>query len=344
VAGILEFIDARQERVTFAGAIGVRCTLVHQDDAVTATTPSPQSGGETPNHTPPCRRRTMLEPDASQNWLLAVLPEPTWQRWKANLQPVDLPLGRVLHEAGAVQGHAWFPTTAIVSLIFVLADGGTSELAVVGNDGVVGTSSFMGGGSAPSRAVVCSAGRGFRVSARFIQDEFDWQSPVTHLLLLYTQALMTQMAQTTVCNRYHSLDQQLCRWLLLSLDRARGNELVMTQELIATMLGVRREGVTEAALKLQRAGIIRYTRGHITVLDRAGLERRSCECYAVVRNECDRLQRRSTPAPASLQARRQISSTTPASTTATEAHSNGVTVSPPRATPSAIAISGFTNE
>jgi CRP-like cAMP-binding protein len=183
----------------------------------------------------------------------------------------------------------YFPTTAIVSLLYVLEDGASAEIALVGNEGVVGIALFMGGESTPSRAVVQSAGQGLRLNARTVKQEFELAGPVMHLLLRYTQALLTQMAQTAVCNRHHSLDQQLCRWLLLSLDRLQGTELAMTQELIANMLGVRREGVTEAALSLQKAGLIRYARGHITVIDRAGLERRTCECYEVVKTEYDRL-------------------------------------------------------
>ena len=200
-----------------------------------------------------------------------------------------MPLGEVLYESGATLSHVYFPTTAIVSLLYVMEDRASAEIAVVGNEGIVGISLFMGGGSTPSRAVVQSAGLGLRLNARILKDEFNRAGPVLRLLLRYTQALITQMAQTVVCNRHHSLDQQLCRWLLLSLDRLQGDELVMTQELIANMLGVRREGVTESALKLQAAGLIRYARGHITVLDRAGLEQRTCECYAVVKKEYDRL-------------------------------------------------------
>jgi CRP-like cAMP-binding protein len=188
-----------------------------------------------------------------------------------------------------VQRHVYFPTSAIVSLLYVLEDGASAEIAVVGLEGVVGVSLFMGGGSTPSRAVVQSAGHGFRLSSQIMKEEFNRSGPVMHLMLRYTQALITQMSQTAVCNRHHSLDQQLCRWLLLSLDRLRGSELIMTQELIANMLGVRREGVTEAALKLQRAGLISYARGHITVLDRPGLEKRTCECYGVIKKEYDRL-------------------------------------------------------
>ena len=200
-----------------------------------------------------------------------------------------MPLGLVLYESGATLSHVYFPTTAIVSLLYVMENGASAEIAVVGNEGIVGISLFMGGESTPSRAVVQSAGRGFRLKAQIVKDEFNRAGPVLHLLLRYTQALITQMAQTAVCNRHHSLDQQLCRWLLLSLDRLQDNELVMTQELIANMLGVRREGVTEAALKLQQDGLIRYARGRITVLDRPAIEKRTCECYAVVHKEYQRL-------------------------------------------------------
>ena len=200
-----------------------------------------------------------------------------------------MPLGHVLYESGRTLSHVYFPTSAIVSLLYVMEDGASAEIAVVGNEGVVGVSLFMGGESTPSRAVVQSAGHGLRLRASTIKQEFQQAGPAMHLLLRYTQALITQMAQTAVCNRHHSLDQQLCRWLLLMLDRLPASELLMTQELIANMLGVRREGVTEGALKLQKAGLIRYARGHITVLDRLGLERRACECYAVVKREYDRL-------------------------------------------------------
>jgi CRP-like cAMP-binding protein len=221
--------------------------------------------------------------------LLASLPDSVWKHWLPQLEAVQMPLGEVLYESGVTLSHVYFPTTAIVSLLYVMEDGASAEIAVVGNEGIVGISLFMGGGSTPSRAVVQSAGLGLRLKARALKDEFNRAGPVLHLLLRYTQALITQMAQTAVCNRHHSLDQQLCRWLLLSLDRLQGDDLVMTQELIANMLGVRREGVTESALKLQTAGLIRYARGHITVLDRAGLELRTCECYAVVKKEYDRL-------------------------------------------------------
>ena len=231
----------------------------------------------------------VVAPDHRKNHLLAALPEAEWQRWQPQLEAVDMPLGKVLYESGSTLGHVYFPTTAIVSLLYVMENGASAEIAVVGNEGLVGVSLFMGGGSTPSRAVVQSAGHGYRLNAMTMKEEFDRAGPVLHLLLRYTQALITQMAQTAVCNRHHSLDQQLCRWLLLSLDRLEGVELVMTQELIANMLGVRREGVTEGALKLQAAKLIRYARGHITVLDRAGLEKRTCECYAVVKKEYDRL-------------------------------------------------------
>ncbi|MDQ5897245.1 MAG: hypothetical protein QG612_1331 [Pseudomonadota bacterium] len=223
------------------------------------------------------------------NHLLAALPAADLARWQDQLEEVELPLGEVLHESGQTPRHAYFPTTAIVSLLYVMENGASAEIAVVGHEGLVGVPLFMGGESTLSRAVVQSAGQGFRLSSRALKEEFARSGPAMHLLLRYTQALITQMAQTAVCNRHHSLDQQLCRWLLLSLDRLSGNDLMMTQELIANMLGVRREGVTEAALSLQRAGLIRYARGHIHVLDRRGLERRTCECYAVVRAEYDRL-------------------------------------------------------
>ena len=227
--------------------------------------------------------------DPRQNELLAALPPAEWQRWLPLLEPVTMALGQVLYESGATMSHVYFPTTAIVSLLYVMENGSSTEIAVVGYEGIVGVSLFMGGGSTPSRGVVQSAGRGYRLPARVVSEEFNRAGPVLHLLLRYTQALITQMTQTAVCNRHHSLDQQLCRWLLLSLDRLQGDELVMTQELIANMLGVRREGVTEAALKLQKAGLIRYARGRISVLDRPGIEQRSCECYAVVKKEYDRL-------------------------------------------------------
>jgi CRP-like cAMP-binding protein len=227
--------------------------------------------------------------DSIKNHLLEALPDAVRERWGPHLEIVPLHLGQVLYESGATLGHVYFPTTTIVSLLYVTENGESAEIAIVGNEGIVGISLFMGGESTTSRAVVQSAGQAFRLKAQALKDEFNQGGPLMHLLLRYTQALITQMAQTAVCNRHHTLDQQLCRWLLLSLDRLRGMDLVMTQELIANMLGVRREGVTESALKLQRAGLIRYARGHISVLDRAGLERRTCECYAAVKSEYARL-------------------------------------------------------
>jgi CRP-like cAMP-binding protein len=227
--------------------------------------------------------------DPRQNHLLTSLPRTVWDRWLPQLEFVGLNLGDVIYESGATLSHVYFPTTAIISLLYVTENGESAEIAVVGNEGILGVSLFMGGKSTPSRAVVQSAGQCFRLKAAILEEEFNQGGPVLHLLLRYTQALITQMAQTAVCNRHHSLDQQLCRWLLLSLDRLQSNELVMTQDLIANMLGVRREGVNESALRLQHAGLIRYARGHISVLDRAKLERRTCECYAVVKREYDRL-------------------------------------------------------
>jgi CRP-like cAMP-binding protein len=222
------------------------------------------------------------------NHLLAALPADVMARWRPHLKLTDLKLGQVVYESGAKLTHLHFPLTAIVSLLYVLENGGSAEIAVVGNEGVVGVSLFMGGNSTPSQAVVQSAGKGYSLPSAVLAEEFK-HAPVIHLLLRYTQALITQMSQTAVCNRHHSLDQQLCRWLLLSLDRLDGLELVMTQELISNMLGVRRGGVTEAALKLQNSGLIKYARGRITVLDRPGLEKRTWECYAVVKREYDRL-------------------------------------------------------
>ncbi|MEP7296110.1 MAG: Crp/Fnr family transcriptional regulator [Burkholderiales bacterium] len=230
-----------------------------------------------------------LKGDPRQNRLLAALPLQEWARWIPFMEAVEMPLGQVLYEAGARLTHLYFPSTSIVSLLHITESGSSAEIAVVGNDGVIGISLFMGGESTTGRAVVQSAGKGFRIPANVVLLEFNRAGPVMHLLLRYTQALLTQMSQTAVCNRFHAVDQQLCRWLLLSLDRLPGRELVMTQDLIANMLGVRREGVTEAAGHLQKAGLIRYHRGHISVLDRQGLEARSCECYAVVKQEYDRL-------------------------------------------------------
>lgn len=227
--------------------------------------------------------------DPRQNRLLAALPDADWHRWQTQLEPVDLAFGQVLCESGCAPEHVYFPTTDIMSLLYLTADGDSSEIAVVGNDGVVGISLFMGGHATPGRSVVQSAGRGHRLPAQAVKSEVDRSGPVMHMLLRYTQALIAQVAQTAACNRHHSIDQLLCRRLLLGLDRSPSDELAMTQELLANLLGVRREGVTAAALKLQEAGVIRYRRGQIAVLDRPQLEQRSCECYAVVRNEYDRL-------------------------------------------------------
>jgi CRP-like cAMP-binding protein len=225
----------------------------------------------------------------TQNQLLAQLPRDVQQFWFPKLELVDMPLGSVLYESGATLSHVYFPATSIVSLLYVMKNGGSAEIAVVGNEGLVGVSLFMGGDSTPSRGVVQSAGKAYRLPATIMKDEFGLGGSVLHLFLRYTQALLTQMSQTAVCNRHHSISQQLCRWLLLSLDRLQGNELVMTQDLIANMLGVGREGVMGSARQLQNAGIIRYVRGRITVLDRHALERRGCECYRVVKKEYDRL-------------------------------------------------------
>jgi CRP-like cAMP-binding protein len=227
--------------------------------------------------------------DPKANHLLAVLPEADWLRIAPQLVLTELPLGHVVYESGDHLGHVYFPTTSIVSLLYVMEDGASAEIAIVGNEGIVGIALFMGGETTPSRAIVQSAGHGYRLSAKVLKEEFARGGPIQHLLLRYTQALITQMAQTAVCNRHHTIEQQLCRWLLLSIDRLPSNELTMTQELISNMLGVRRSGVTEAALKLQNAGVIRYSHGHISVLDRPALERHACECYAVVKREFDRL-------------------------------------------------------
>jgi CRP-like cAMP-binding protein len=224
----------------------------------------------------------------TQNDLLAALPASDYQRLLPDLELVPLPLGMAVYESGGTLDYVYFPTDCIVSLLYVLEDGASAEIAVVGHEGLVGVALFMGGESTSSRAVVQSAGSAYRLASKVLKKEFEY-GPLQHLLLRYTQALITQMAQTAVCNRHHSVEQQLCRWLLLSLDRLPSNELSMTQELIANMLGVRREGVTEAAGKLQAAGLIQYNRGHIKVLDRPKLEARVCECYAVVKRESDRL-------------------------------------------------------
>ncbi|MDN3575484.1 Crp/Fnr family transcriptional regulator [Chitinimonas viridis] len=227
--------------------------------------------------------------DARQNKLLAALPAPIMERLLPHLEPVRLILGQVLCESGGTQKHVYFPVSVIVSLLYVMEDGASAEIAVVGNDGMVGIALFMGGETSTNRALVQSAGYAFRLPVWLLKQEFERGGPLQHILLRYTQALITQMAQTAVCNRHHCIDQQLCRWLLLSLDRLTSNELVMTQELIANMLGVRREGVTEAAGHLQADGLIQYSRGHILVLDRPGLEARVCECYRVVKHEYTRL-------------------------------------------------------
>ena len=228
-------------------------------------------------------------PSPERNHLLDALPDAVRQRLFPKLERVPLPLGKVLYESGDAMRYAYFPTDSIVSLLYVLEDGASAEISVVGNEGIVGVALFMGGASTPSRAVVQSAGWAYRLAGPVLMEEFNRHGDLLMLLLRYTQALLTQMAQTAVCNRHHSIDQQLCRWLLLSVDRLDGPVLQMTQELIANMLGVRREGVTAAAGKLQKQGLIEYSRGHITVLDRPGLEARCCECYAVVKQEYDRL-------------------------------------------------------
>ena len=228
-------------------------------------------------------------PPPTQNHLLAALPATDYQRLLPHLEPVALPLGWSVYESGGRMEYVFFPAEGIVSLLYVMQNGASAEIAITGNDGLVGISLFMGGETTPSRAIVQSAGQAYRLSAKLLKQEFERGGELQHLLLRYTQALITQMAQTAVCNRHHTVEQQLCRWLLLSLDRLPSSELAMTQELIANMLGVRREGVTEAAGHLQAAGLIHYQRGRITVLDRAKLEQRVCECYAVVKRETDRL-------------------------------------------------------
>jgi len=228
-------------------------------------------------------------PTPRHNYLLAALPADAQGRLFPHLELVAMPLGKVLYESGDGLRYVYFPTDCIVSLLYVMENGSSAEISVVGNEGLVGVAVFMGGGSTPSRAIVQSAGQAYRLLGKKIKDEFGRHGEMLQLMLRYTQALITQMSQTAVCNRHHSIDQQLCRWLLLSLDRLPSNQLTMTQELIANMLGVRREGVTEAAGKLQKLGVIEYCRGHITVLDRPRLEQLSCECYAVVKKETDRL-------------------------------------------------------
>lgn len=232
---------------------------------------------------------TIQMPHQNQNHLLAALPAADFERVAVHLERVPLRLGEMLYEPGGQLPYAYFPTTSIVSLHYVMESGASAESAGVGNEGVVGISLFMGGNTTPSSAVVQTAGQAFRMAGRVLKEEFDRSGLLQRVLLRYTQALMTQMAQTTACTRHHSVEQQLCRWLLLTLDRMPTSELIMTQELVASMLGVRREGITEAAGNLQHAGIISYRRGHITVLDRAGLESHACECYTVVKNELSRL-------------------------------------------------------
>jgi CRP-like cAMP-binding protein len=224
-----------------------------------------------------------------QNHLLAALPAEVFARISAHLELIAMPLGEVLCESGGQLHHVYFPTTAIVSLHYIMENGASAEMAGVGNEGVLGISLFMGGNTTPSRATVQTAGYGYRLQGHLLMEEFNRAGPMMRLMLRYTQALITQMSQTAVCNRHHSMEQQLCRWLLLTLDRLPAQELIMTQELIAGMLGVRREGITETAGDLQRAGLISYRRGHITVLDRSGLESRACECYNVVKKEFRRL-------------------------------------------------------
>jgi CRP-like cAMP-binding protein len=250
------------------------------------------------------RQATAAAHPPAENRLLAALPAADLERLRPHLEPVPMPLGLTLYEAGRRMTHVYFPTEGIVSLLYVMENGASAEIAVTGNEGLVGVSLFMGGESTPSTALVQSAGHAYGLGAKTLKREFERGGELQHLLLRYTQALITQMAQTAVCNRHHSVEQQLCRWLLLSLDRLPSNRVHMTQELIANMLGVRREGVTEAAGKLQHAGVIRYRRGHITVLDRGGLERQVCECYAVVKKEFSRLL------PDALQ-RRDVSSPPP---------------------------------
>ena len=230
-----------------------------------------------------------VQPTPRQNHLLAALPNAVYERLLPHLEHVPMLLGQVLYKSGGELPYLYFPTTCIVSLVYVMSNGASAEIAVTGCEGLLGIALFLGGDTAPNQAVVQSGGYAYRIAAKVIKDEFDHGGPLQHLLLLYTQALIAQMAQTAVCNRHHSLDQQLCRWLLLSLDRLRSGELTMTQELIANMLGVRRQGVVEAAGNLQKAGLIDYRRGHISVLDRPALEARVCECYSVVKREYDRL-------------------------------------------------------
>ncbi len=232
---------------------------------------------------------TLTAPAFKQNHLLFALPDEVLERLSTHLELIPMPLGEVLYDSGGQLHYVYFPTTAIVSMHYVLENGASAEIAGVGNEGILGVSLFMGGDTTPSLATVQTAGHGYRLKGRLMKEEFNRAGPMMQLMLRYTQALMTQISQTAVCNRHHSIEQQLCRWLLLTLDRLPSTELTMTQELIASMLGVRREGITEAAGNLQRAGVISYRRGHITVLDRLGLESRTCECYGVVKKEFHRL-------------------------------------------------------
>lgn len=258
---------------------------LHKSPSVVAAAPARWSSGRPPT----LSDGVAALPAARQNRLLAALSGTDWERWNARLERVDLSAGRVLHESGGRPAHVYFPTTSIVSLQMLTEQGDSSEVALVGREGLVGVCAFMGGESMPSRAVVQSAGSAQRLEAAFLRAEFDRNPPLMRMLLRYTQSLLAQMAQMAVCNRHHTLEQQLCRRLLQSLDRLHGDEMLMTQEQIANLLGVRREGITEGARRLQHEGLIRYSRGRITVLDRLGLAGRSCECYAVTRAECDRL-------------------------------------------------------
>jgi len=232
---------------------------------------------------------TPVQHSPRQNRLLSALPAEVYERVTSRLEHISMPPGEVIHECGGHLSHAWFPATAIVSLHYVMENGASAEIASVGNEGMVGVALFMGGGTIPCRAFVCAGGHGYRLKAQWLAEEFNRSGPMMHLLLRYAQALLTQVSQTAVCNRHHSMEQQLCRWLLLTLDRLPSQEFAMTQESIAGLLGVRREGITETAGNLQRAGLINYHRGHITILDRAGLEAHACECYQVVKKEFGRL-------------------------------------------------------
>jgi len=274
----------------FLSCIAMRSTLPYRGHQMIDTAPLAVQSTRTAIPAMPNRVQ-----DPLRNHLLAAFPVVEQQRLFPKLELIEMPLGKVLYESGRVLRHVYFPIDCIVSLLYVLADGDSAEISVVGNEGLIGIALFMGGETTPSRAIVQSAGFAYCLGGQELKDAFHDNNDVQLLLLRYTQALITQMAQTAVCNRHHSVDQQLCRWLLLSLDRLASNQLVMTQELIANMLGVRREGVTEAAGKLVKLGVIRYARGRITVLDRPKLEQLCCECYAVVKTESDRLLPRATP-------------------------------------------------